>query len=290
MVKEYNKDHCWQYEMRLRALEEDIASLNINKSEIDNLRVSDFDFAISDRSDFEEIKEFIIKYEWLGTLPPYPTHYFTARHKGVLAGVLIYTMPNAFSKLLGDNTKELERLLARGACASWTPKNLASSFIMWSIDWMVNNTQYRLFTAYSDPTAKELGTIYQACNWIYLGQTSGTNYRYREPDSDKWVSDRKFRNVSSYKQYARDLDIDWGKDWSIRRKMNWHNIPDNIESTLREEGRRRLKECERISIPKKHKYVMIKGENRRETRDLLQKFYRLNPNLKDISYPKNRGE
>lgn len=44
---------------------------------------------------------------------------------------------------------------------------------------MVKNTQYRLFTAYSDTEAKELGTIYQACNFYYLGKKSGAGYQYK---------------------------------------------------------------------------------------------------------------
>lgn len=276
--------------MRIQTFEDDLKALNTSIKDIENLRVSDFDFTISDKSDFEEIKQFIIKYEWLGTLPSYPTHYFTARYKGILAGVLIYSMPNAFSKLLGEETKELERLLSRGACASWTPKNLASAFIAWSIRWMVENTQYRLFTAYSDPAAKELGTIYQASNWIYIGQTSGSTYRYKEPGSDRWVSDRKFRNVSSYKKYAKELGIEWKEDYSTGRSMNWDNIPDDIEKMLRDEGKKRQALCQRVKVPPKHKYTKIQGKDRRETKELLNKFYKLNPKLKDLPYPKNRGE
>lgn len=276
--------------MRLQTFEDDLKALNMSIKDIENLRVSDFDFTISDKSDFEEIKQFIIKYEWLGTLPSYPTHYFTARYKGILAGVLIYSMPNAFSKLLGEETKELERLLSRGACASWTPKNLASAFIAWSIRWMVENTQYRLFTAYSDPAAKELGTIYQASNWIYIGQTSGSTYRYKEPGSDRWVSDRKFRNVSSYKKYAKELGIEWKEDYSTGRSMNWDNIPDDIEKMLRDEGKKRQALCQRVKVPPKHKYIKIQGKDKRETKELLNKFYKLNPKLKDLPYPKNRGE
>ena len=106
-------------------------------------------------------------------------------------------MPNAFSKLLGEDTKDLERLISRGACISWSPKNLASSFVMWCIKWMVQNTQYRLFTAYSDPIAKELGTIYQATNFYYLGQKSGTTTRFINPYTGKVVSDRFFRQKTS---------------------------------------------------------------------------------------------
>ena len=53
---------------------------------------------------------------------------------------------------------------------------------MFSIKWMAKNTPFRAFTAYSDPEAKELGTIYQACNFYYIGQSSGSQSEIR-PDS-----------------------------------------------------------------------------------------------------------
>ena len=289
MIREFDEQHCWQYDIRLKTLESDLDELNMTQKDISKLRVSDFKFALSDKSDFKEIKDFIIKYEWLGSISSYPTHYFTARYKGILAGVLIFNMPNAFSKLLGEKTPQLERLLSRGACASWTPKNLASSFIMWAISYMVNSTQYRLFTAYSDPTAKELGTIYQACNWIYIGQSSGTQYRYREPNTAKWISDRKFRNVSSYKKYAKEMGTEWENTWSTNRSVNWNNVPNHIEKALKQESKNRQASCEKIATPPKHKYIFIKGRNQRETKELLDKFRQLNPKLVNLPYPKKRG-
>lgn len=286
IFRKYDKEHSWQYDVRLSHEIPDIRKYGFSETELANMRVGDFTYRLSDKSDFEEIRDFIQKYEWLGTLPPYPTHYFTAHYGELLAGVLIYSMPNAFSKLLGERTKEIERLLARGACASWTPKNLASSFISWSVKYMVENTQYRVFTAYGDPMAKELGTIYQACNWLYLGQTSGSTHRFKEPGSDKWVSDRKFRNTSSFKKYARESGIEWGSDFSTKRVMNWENIPDEIEQILREEGRKRLRACEKMEVPPKHKYAMIRGRDRRETKQLLGK---LDPKFKGLQYPKIRG-
>ena len=35
-----------------------------------------------------------------------------------------------------------------------------------------NNPNLRLLVSFADPTQKHLGTIYQALNWIYVGQTS----------------------------------------------------------------------------------------------------------------------
>jgi len=228
--KNYDKEYCWQYDLKLKTLEEDLVNYNLTMEEVKELKSTDFEFefvhsnkskeelhsgksalhvndskkyfniteemvTIADKNilpktsliltkeeyDFNsieiglliatgviketninriksidipynpvlvrEIKSFIERYEWLGKMSAYPTHFFTARYKGHLACVVVMDMPNAFSKLLGENTRKMERLISRGASVSWAPKNLASSLIMWSIKWMVQNTRYRLFTA-----------------------------------------------------------------------------------------------------------------------------------------------
>ena len=79
---------------------------------------------------------------------------------------------------------------------------------MFAIRWMVKNTPYRVFVGYSDTTAGEIGTIYQACNFIYLGQNSGERYNYYDPKmpSKKWFNERSLRKVSSFKKYASNLE------------------------------------------------------------------------------------
>lgn len=99
---------------------------------------------------------------------------------------------------------------------------------------MVENTQYRLFTAYSDPIAKELGTIYQACNFYYMGQSAGATTRYINPYTGKVVSDRFFRQRTAYKKYADELNIEWDKSWTTKTGMNWSVIPNEIEKKLRD--------------------------------------------------------
>ena len=210
-IQNLTAKHCYQYQRRLDTLEEDKQILGWSDEFIDNIDINDFEFEnITLKKDKDEATEFIKRYEWLGTVGSYPTHWFVAKYKGILGGVIIMGMLNAFSKLLGDKTKEIERLIARGASASWCPKNLATKFLMWCLKWMVNNTQYRLFTCYSDPQAKEIGTIYQALNFYYLGQKSGTTIRCINPyDSEKIITDRTFRACGFYKRYAKDLGIDW---------------------------------------------------------------------------------
>ena len=298
-LREYEKNHCWQYDIRLRNREEDLKAAGLTEEIANTLRVSHFTFRpITSAEDKAEAVEFIKRHEWLGTLSQYTTHWFGAYYhdpdqglvgKDILAGVCLMNMPNAFSKLLGEDTRKIERLISRGACVSWSPKNLASSFLMWCCGWMVKNSPYRLFTAYSDPTAKELGTIYQACNFYYLGNESGTTTRYINPYTGKVVSDRFFRVRSAYKKYAKELGIPWEKDWNNDQRMLWENIPDNVEKQLREHSKKKQQGATKITMPSKHKYAFVLGATKAETKKLRHEFETRNVNIIK-PYPKDRGK
>lgn len=222
-------------------------------------------------------------------MPTRPTHRFIATYKGHLAGVVVMATPNAFSNLLGPNNKHLEKLISRGACISWSPKNLASSLIMYAIRYMVKNTEFRFFTAYSDTEARELGTIYQACNFIYLGQSSGARHTYVDPDNENTFSDRLFRKTSFIKRKAQELDINWQAHWHKGDKIFWGNIPSEIIQRIKTSIKEYQKSCERRSVPYKHKYLYILGSTKTETKKLKNLFIQINPDKINLAYPKTRG-
>jgi len=294
MIREYEKNHCWQYEIRQRNSEDDIRmSFGLFPEPTENLKPSDFEMSVVDKEskyEFNEISEFIKRHEWLGKMSLYPTHVFAARLKSTqtLGGVIVMDMPSAFSKLLGEDTKKIERLISRGACISWSPKGLASKLLMWAIRWMVKNTQYRLFTAYSDPEARELGTIYQACNFHYLGQRSGTDKQYHYNGS--WRSDRYFRARSMYKRLATNHGIDWVDAWQDGDSIVWGSMPDEIEALLRTESKKLQQSCESRKVMPKHKYCYILGSTKKETKELKRIFREQKPNLQNLEYPKQRGK
>lgn len=286
-MRDYNKDHCWQYDIRLRNLEKDLLNAGITEEYAEGLTVSDFDMRFESKEDvWDEAKEFIERHEWLGKMGLYPTHIFTARHRGILAGVLSFDMPNAFSKLLGDDTRKMERLIGRGACISWSPKNLASSMISSAIKEMVKTTPYRLFVAYSDPEANELGTIYQACNFYYLGQTSGAKDKYKVSEN-RWVSSRYFRSRSVYKRLAKEDGIVWDPNWQDGDKIHFDRMPRDIEKRIKTLSKEYQNSCEKKEVVQKHKYAYILGRSKKETKELRSLFEKRN---KTYKYPKNRGK
>lgn len=288
-IKTYDKDWCYQYQKRIDTLHEDMRTYGWSEEDIKNISLDDFKFQYI-HTDIEKIRatEFIKRYEWLGTIGSFPTHWFIATYKGILGGVIIMSMPNSFSKILGDDTKNLERLISRGASASWCPFNLGSKFLMWAIKWMVNNTQYRLFTCYSDPQAKELGSIYQGLNFYYLGQNSGASIRCINPyNPTVLITDRAFRARSMYKRYAKDLGIAWQPNWNTDQSILWENMPRDVEYRLREYSKMMYEKSEKIRFPNKHKYAFVLGRNKRETKELRKRFEALNT---IYSYPKVRGD
>lgn len=282
----YNSDYCQQYNIRIKNYNDDILEAGLTDDEVKILKISDFELQFEEKKNiFNEVKNFIERHEQLGKVSLYPTHFFTARYKGILAGVVIMDMPNAFSKLLGDDTKQIERLISRGACVSQSPKNLASKLISFAMNQMVKNTQYRLFTAYSDTEAKELGTIYQACNFYYLGKKSGASYQYKI-ESGKQVSDRYFRSRSVYKKLAKQNNILWKDEQQKGDLVYFDKMSEEIAKKIKQLSKDYQNSCEKRKLENKHKYAYVLGANKKETKKLRKLFEERN---KIYKYPKERG-
>lgn len=217
-------------------------------------------------------REFIETYEWLGTVGNSPKWTFEATCNGYLAGVILFNEPSSYSKnLLKINTKDLECLIQRGACVSWAHPHLGSKLIMFGCRWLVQNTKKRIFVAYSDPAANEIGTIYQACNFDYIGNNFGARFRYIHSifKQGKSFSAQTLRRTSTLKTFLKEQNIKWDVAWQkengfkdlsklpISYKNNWYAWGDQI-----------LKESKKIKLETKGKYILALGENRREQRIL----------------------
>jgi hypothetical protein len=117
----------------------------------------------------------ISKYEWLGTMPPGIRHCYGIFFASELGGAV------AFGVEYGENLGIWNRYgytgkiiaLLRGACVHWAHPHSASKLIRRSMDLLPG--RYKVVTATVDGTLGELGTIYQACNFAYVGiMRSGT--------------------------------------------------------------------------------------------------------------------
>lgn len=250
------KNICWQKLQRDRLLAEDI-KLGMPT----NLKARDF--ILSWEKITNEHRKFIERYEWLGTCGFGVRYVFTARYNGLLGGVIMMAEPNGY-----QFDQKLEILIQRGACASWTPINLGSRLIMFSCNWMIKNTNKRIFTAYSDPEANEIGTIYQACNFDYLGQKFGSEFQFILPDG-KLVGTRHFTRTSAMKRWAKELNIKWDSLWSTEKGFQKRSaIPVDIKKRLDEYAKKQYESLPKIKKQLKGKYVLLltkKGEDFKKT-------------------------
>jgi hypothetical protein len=153
--------------------------------------------------DADEAEAFIARYEWLGTVG-YPVARYGARNPaGKLAAVALFgnTGATQAGEICGSGYADLAICLERGACSHWAHPCTASWFIPRACAMAARDHGWRIFYAYADPEAGEIGTVYQAATWLYLGQTPGRlvggearpRDHFRHRDDKELISERKFR-------------------------------------------------------------------------------------------------
>jgi len=169
-------DVAWQKQLRDRYNEEGLpAGLSP-----DDLVLSK---SIIKRVNRKIAESIILKYEWLGTLPPL-THFYGIFFKEFCAGVVCIGVgsgganSNAYKELGLSSPQELA-YMARGANVHWSPSGANSRLVSFACKLLAKDSGAKAVIAYSDTDAGEIGTIYQACNWFCVG---------RGVSLDQWVS------------------------------------------------------------------------------------------------------
>ena len=105
-----------------------------------------------------------------------------------------------------------------------------------------------------------------------------------------WFSNREFSYRAKYKQYARELGIEWNSAWNHRNKMFWDKMPTEVATTLKRMAKEYQARCKVRNVPPKHKYCYILGRDKRETKILKNLFETHNPDKVGLLYPKERGQ
>jgi hypothetical protein len=118
---------------------------------------------------------------------------------------------------------------------------------------------FHIFVAYSDPTANEIGTVYQASNWLYCGTTNATE-QFRTPDG-------KIHDARQVHCLTRDR---------IGGSLKYKRTRADQKKILMEQG------CEFLDGTPKHRYVAIYGDRR--TKRVLRRALR----WEVLPYPKRQ--
>ena len=127
-------------------------------------------------------------------------HSFFDENEEKLIGVIVYGDPigrysgGSISELL-DRTDvyELVRLYIHDGYGS----NIESWFISQSFKWLKQNTDIKALISYADPKEGHAGTIYQATNWLYQGNSIRPNdtYSFKLKPDDEWIHGRTLANT-----------------------------------------------------------------------------------------------
>jgi hypothetical protein len=129
----------------------------------------------------DEAAAIILKYEWLKTMASGTVACYGLKLNGELLGVACFNIMGQKIREIckGDTEAETKDLanktvcLARGACVPHAPKNAASFLIRHACRFAKKDFDWEIFFAYSDSAAGEIGTVYQAVGWHYIGTGLG---------------------------------------------------------------------------------------------------------------------
>ncbi len=152
----------------------------------------------------ETAEKVILEYEWLGCMPAVVWYSYGIYFDGHLGGVVCYGPE--YSENLGRQARERGRkcadwsrygyegkmiLLSRGACVHWAHPHAGSKLIRASMKLLPE--RFEVVTATVDAAAGEVGTIYQAAGFVYVGSMREGNpkVKFRAKDREGWLIDGK---------------------------------------------------------------------------------------------------
>jgi hypothetical protein len=187
--------------------------------------------------DYQLAKKIILEYEWLGDMS------ITSRYYGIFfedfcAGVVCIN-PKASNQyagaIFGVDFRKVS-YFARGACCFWAPAGTASKLISWALKFERAKGQDVAY-AYSDPDAGEIGTVYQATNWLCLGKQRASAKPYVSPKgrilhdrtAHQWGKARGMR-PSDVKKYL--LSKGWEIQNSSRKWIYAYVLSDEKKSAI----------------------------------------------------------
>ncbi len=195
-------------------------------------------------------EQIILKYEWLGTMSSTNLHFgifFGSYCAGVTCVGKAVTAGNNIHSPFAIERDEL-LILARGACVHWAPPGTNSKLVSWTSRLIPERRpRAKLILAYADTDAGEIGTIYQASGWHYIG-LSGWVPQFVAPNGRIFDG----RIISYYAQKGR---VSWVQQRDAMIRQGWK---------------------EQRSNPK-HRYVQILGKQPKAFRRKIERMSRPYP-------------
>jgi hypothetical protein len=123
-------------------------------------------------------------------MPAVSRYWFGIFFDGVCGGAVVYGREQAENLGVWNKYGYGGQIIAlqRGACLPWAHPHSASKLIRRSMALLPD--QYKVVTATTDRLAGEVGTIYQACGFDYVGTMRGDSHRALIYFRGKIISER----------------------------------------------------------------------------------------------------
>jgi hypothetical protein len=226
--------------------------------------------------DYQTAKALIEQYEWLGNMGTTDVSFglYFGEH---LAGVVCFGRTagtKSAASVCGPEYAHMVKTLCRGACVWWAHPHSASHLISAACR-LMSERGYHIFVAYSDAEAGEVGTVYQACNWIHVEPTKqGSSMFAWAGKKGKGFKDGKLRDERNIQHFVRS-----------RRFKGQPIAAYKIKCTRREYRAQMVKDGFLFfKATPKRRYVGLYGDKRlvRELRAAL--------NWNKVDYPKRTVE
>jgi hypothetical protein len=161
---------------------------------------------------YKTAKALIEQYEWLGNMGTTDVSFglYFGEH---LAGVVCFGRTagtKSAASVCGPEYAHMVKTLCRGACVWWAHPHSASHLISAACR-LMSERGYHIFVAYSDAEAGEVGTVYQACNWIAVEPTKqGSSMFAWSGKKGKGFKDGKLRDERLISAATRDRSFSRG--------------------------------------------------------------------------------
>jgi len=153
--------------------------------------------------DHASAREFFEKYEHLGNCGLGVWHYGAVYESTLIGAISFGTACFAAKKglfsLIARNFGLKTYQICRGATIVHAPRNTASRLLSRALRIFQKERGTCLVVAYADRVFNEMGTIYQACNGLYTGQTNPknqANYVVKGRWMSGWVVRKKYKTRS----------------------------------------------------------------------------------------------
>jgi hypothetical protein len=227
----------------------------------------------------QEAEAIVLKYEWLGTLKQFSVGYVLETPSGELAGVVcLVESRGTWAQHLFEKADKKQKFknevpafllrttyLHRGACVHWAHEHAASFLISRACRYAYRDYGWQVFYAYSDPRAGEIGTIYQACNWLYLGYkfrgVSATRKEWQYDGSDGIHPAQKFTTKALRGRLPRRA-CDCGSCKPRDDKQGQWPFIGRLKNAIDISALHQASGWSSETVQDKHKYVHFEGTRR----------------------------